>query len=326
MLSRDDFRLARRRRRWKLCASASLLFSAAIGTIILIERHFGPIQSSDREISASATVGEGEPRTVYFLRGHGERTPDRVLGDGGLGRLCRWIGENGWRIDSVDGGRIGEVAGPDSLLAILDPLLPLNSQERVALRDLLEERNGRVLLLLTPQSHSTLGEFLGHWNVLADPPNALPAGPDGDIGAADPNATDPLPVRFQSLRVLREDPDRPAGDRFAVRELLRSGAAPVAVSVRNGYGPTNWELTAVGGSFLDNRHFALAGNRQFLRQIFCHLLGDQPKGPDRPEEFQLHVEGGGLVRLAISCLTLPLLFLALPWLLRLSRRDRGSLP
>ncbi|MDR0340221.1 MAG: hypothetical protein LBH53_01510 [Puniceicoccales bacterium] len=314
-----DFRSARIWRRLTLGVSLLLLFFAAVGTIFLIERHFGPARPNEREMTT--VEWKRERKIVHFLRGHGERTPDRALGDGGLGRLCRWIWGNGWQIETIDGARIGELSGPDSLLLVLDPLLPLNSQERIALRALLEERGGRILLLLTAQSHPALGEFLRHWNVAADPPDALPAGPDGEIWAADPNGANPLPVWFPSLRTLRENSERPAGDRFSVRELLRADGSSVAVSVRNRYGPTTWELVAVGGDFLDNGHFALAGNRQFFQKIFCRLLGDRPPEQDQPEEFQLHMDSHRLARLAVSCLTMPLLFMAFFLLIRLLRRS-----
>lgn len=302
----SDFRSARIRRRLSLCATILLLLSAAAGSSCLWVRRQPPTVQRETQLDAPK-------RIIYFLRGHGERTPDRILGDGGSGRLCRWIEGQNWQIVSIGGDRIGEAGGSGSLLAILDPLLPPNSQERTALREIFEEHGGRILLLLTADSHPLWEEFLHHWNVLVD-------GPQGEGTAVHPPDCGPVredPVRFPSLRTLREDPNRPAGDRFTIQNLLESAGAAAAISLRSAYG-TGGELVAVGGDFLDNGHFALAGNRHFFSEIAGRLLGDRPE--EIGGEFQLYLTVQQLIRLAIPCLLLPLLFPAIFWLFLPSHR------
>ena len=298
-------------------------------------------------LAAMRSLAEGEQKTIYFLRGHGERSLQRRSGDGGLSRMCQWILRQGWHMAQVDGEKIGEIDGANSLLAIVDPRLPLRKQEQLALLSLLEERRGRILILLTPDSHPSIGDFLYHWNVLADPPSPIPCGDDPDEGvricrfsAEAPYLRQVVemqqPVQFDSVRRICEDSGSHGHGHIEVKPLLESSpsqATPsqtVAVSAESGsvsaapIGIVPWKMVIIGGDFISNRHFALAGNQLLFQQLLFYLFDREVDGQasSAVEEFQFNLTKRELSSLAKTCLLVPLTFPLTLLILRLPRRRR----
>jgi hypothetical protein len=297
-------------------------------------------------LGALRALAEPTPKTVYFLRGHGERSPQQRHGDGGLARLRHWIEHQGWRAISLDGDEIPSVPPADSIVAVVDPRIPPRPREEVALRALLEEGGGRLLLVLTPESHGGWSDFLRHWNVCADLPGSVLEPGDGEEGvqirrfAADVDFLGPsidyqIPVQFDAVRSVAGDEERPAGEGLRVTALLETSATaaaapcPIAVAVQRDaatsapvdLGP--WKMVVVGGDFLSNRHFPLLGNQLLFQQIAFHLL-DRPLPEQLPplEEFRLNLSPGEIGAIGRRLLLLPFLFPAAFGLLRFLRHRR----
>ncbi|MDR2667593.1 MAG: GldG family protein [Puniceicoccales bacterium] len=294
--------------------------------------------------AAMRSIADGEQKTIYFLRGHGERSPQRRSGDGGLSRMCQWILRQGWHIAQIDGEKIGEISAANSLLAVIDPRLPLKKNEQAAMLNLLEEKRGRILMLLTPDSHPSIGNFLYHWNVLADPPTAIAPLDDVDDGVrvCRFSATAPYlrqiielqqPVQFDSIRRICEDGGGPCRGHISLTPLLESSPAngvppqTIAVAVESSYGSdapidiAPWKMVIVGGDFICNRHFALPGNRLLFQQLLFYLIDRETeiKFP-RAEEFQINLTKDEMLSLAKSCAFTSLVFPILLLLMRLRRR------
>jgi hypothetical protein len=295
-------------------------------------------------VSALRSLADGEQKTICFLRGHGERSLQRRSGDGGLSRMCQWVLRQGWQVAQIDGENIGEIGGANSLVAIVDPRLPLRKREQAALLSLLEEKRGRILILLTPDSHPSTGNFLYHWNVLADPPSPIATGDDRDDGvricrfsAAAPYLRPIIdlqqPVQFDSVRRICEDEGGPLGGHVRVEPLLESSpshaakAQTVAVSVENYSVPDGhigivpWKMVVVGGDFLANRHFALPGNQLLFQQLLFYLFDSEINAEfPRREELQINLTNREMHSLARTCIFLPLIFPAIMLLIRTARR------
>ncbi|MDR3117636.1 MAG: GldG family protein [Puniceicoccales bacterium] len=289
-------------------------------------------------LAAMRSLANPNPPTIFFSRGHGERSPDQWRSDGGLARLRLWIGQQGWKAESVEIGQLAAREPGNCLLLIADPRSPFTPSEQVALQRFLSERQGRLLLLLTPESRAGLEDLLFQWNVLADAagPREIPAEWDEGVAVRRFAAVDflrplldyRLPVQFDSVRQVREDLG--GAGQVSVTALLEfSGHPPfpVAVLAAPALGDAlpirlpAGELAVVGGDFLSNRHFTLLGNQLFFQQLANHLLGNcRPPEESPPDEFRLHLSRTQLRHVGRVLLFGPAALLALAFLIRWQRR------
>jgi hypothetical protein len=294
--------------------------------------------------TALRSLADAEPAAVYFLTGHGERSPEQRRLGTGLSRLQLWLGRRGWHTESLEMARLESVPPSRSILLIADPRVPFAQWECALLQRFLEERRGKVLLLLTPESVHGLDELLAQWRVQvgAEGPVERPSTYDEGIpihryaAAADflqPLIERQLPVLFDSVRRVGEG----RGEDFLsvlplmeVESFAQKSSFPIAASARKCFPPNipvdlpSGRLVVIGGDFLSNRYFALTGNQLLFQQLAAHLL-DQPVSGDgvQAEDFQLSMGREEWNRFARVLLLMPFLPLALVLLRRLLLVRKG---
>jgi len=129
-------------------------------------------------------VADDRPIVAYATRGHGELSADDASGTRGMSQLARQL-----RLANVDLRPLvltGPVPRDASLVIVAGPVSAFSPAEAELLRSYLQERNGRVLLLLDPGREHGLDAVLDSWAVFSPDaeirePDASRRLPDGDI-------------------------------------------------------------------------------------------------------------------------------------------------
>jgi hypothetical protein len=259
-------------------------------------------------LEAFQALAKPHPPTIAFTVGHGERSLHRWRMEDGLGCLVQWIGRQGWDVQTVDGSTISQMDAANSLLVIVDPRAPFSPAEEISLQHFLGERNGRLLLILTPDSRAGLADLLSQWHVHVEgfgetvsefDENIQVQHFSNDLPFLTPLLHYQLPVQFESILVVGEESGDGGDWRIKVHPLLGfnrpSGGSPVPVGVIAQYPEadapiifSNGRLAVIGGNFLSNRNFSLLGNQLFFQQLTKYLLEvEMPPSPQLPDEFRL---------------------------------------
>ncbi|MDR1435623.1 MAG: hypothetical protein LBI39_00195 [Puniceicoccales bacterium] len=310
-------------------------------------RTLSDFELADALADALGSIGSAFGGTVYFLRGHGERSPHRLRGDGGLWRLRQWVLRHGWQISQLCGEEIDGMDGSNSILAVVDPRSPFSCEELASLLAFLEEKRGRILIVITEHSHPSILEFLCALNVIVDQrPLVRADGWSGTVRFGDFSSAvsylAPLvdleqPVHFSSACPMREGAGNFAAGHVRVERLIaassqaHSATCAVAVSAEGGsvsdapVAIAPWKMVVVGGDFISNQYFSLCANTLFFQQILQYL-SDGPAERQRPPEspFQIALEPREMISLAVACGAVPAIFSLLLYLPHMVPRRRRS--
>ncbi len=144
----------------------------AYGTIVLeYEDRIERVLSDEEQDLTNALIKviEGEEQRVYFVEGHGERSPDGEDRDGYNG-VSEALRLDNLVVDSVVLAQTGEVPEDASVLVVAGPSTDLLPGEIDVLRDYLESA-GKVLVLLDPPDdpettdQSNLISLLAEWGI-----------------------------------------------------------------------------------------------------------------------------------------------------------------
>jgi hypothetical protein len=129
-------------------------------------------------------VADDRPIIAYFTRGHGELSVDDASGARGMSQLARQL-----RLANIEVRALtlsGQVPRDASLVVVAGPVTAFSPAEAELLRAYLQERSGRVLLLLDAGREHGLDAVLDEWAIFSPDaevrePDAARRLPDGDI-------------------------------------------------------------------------------------------------------------------------------------------------
>ncbi len=151
--------------------------------------------------SALQSITQERPPVVYFLRGHGERDLNDRDPYAGYSELAQRIrGDNAEARDFNLAEQHGVPADADALV-IAGPTKPFSTQEIEALQQWVENKNGRLMVLLDTGSAGGLENLLNPWgvrlhnDVVVDPQRTL-TGLDLFVDAYGPH---PVTRRLQHI-------------------------------------------------------------------------------------------------------------------------------
>ncbi len=172
------------------------------------------------------------PPAVYFLQGHGERSPADYSPDG-CSRIADLLRQDNLSVDVLHLAEAKAVPPQAALLVVAGPAAPVPPQEIALLRDYID-RKGRVLFLLDALAPTSLDPLLREWNVALDQDAVIdPArsidGRDVHVAGYDPahpvsaqlDALHPVLHFPRSVRPVHADP---APDAPAATPLLYSSS------------------------------------------------------------------------------------------------------
>ncbi|MDQ7006896.1 MAG: GldG family protein [Acidobacteriota bacterium] len=132
-----------------------------------------PGYGEDKLVAALMEVARDEPKVVYWVIGHGERSVDAQGGEGYL-RLQSELTKNFLQLRTISLGPGEPVPGDASLLVLADPRRPVGEKE-TALYDAYLRAGGRLLALVDAdfkqadgQPHPLAG-LLERWGIRAMP-------------------------------------------------------------------------------------------------------------------------------------------------------------
>ena len=118
--------------------------------------------------SAILDVSSPEKKTIYFLAGHGELSPDDIDSVRGLSLLRDELRQRNFAVESVNLAYLREVPKNAALLIAVAPQGRFQPFEQELLRQYLAANAGRLILLLAPGQPHGLEDLLLDWGIIVD--------------------------------------------------------------------------------------------------------------------------------------------------------------
>ncbi|WP_309399365.1 GldG family protein [Cerasicoccus maritimus] len=194
--------------------------------------------------TAILDVIRAEPTTLYFTTGHSEMSLEDVSERRGLSQMATFLKKRNYRAKALDLTSVAEVPEDANVVIVAAPQIAFMPEEQEKLRKYLDERDGRLIVLLDPAINHGLDNLFYDWGVLADDMIVLEASDNfiasgGDMIVAKfaehPTTEYILKNNIKSLfglsRPVRIDPGSPLDDRLQAVELV--GSSPMSWGERN---------------------------------------------------------------------------------------------
>lgn len=185
--------------------------------------------------AAILDVTSAERKKIYFVQGHGELRPDDVS-ERGLSLLADALRQRNFELAGLELAQSRRVPEDAALLVIASPRDRFRPFEEELLRNYLQTRAGRIILMLDPEPTTANGleNLLFDWGVWADDNLILDTSANflSDTGElilkhflADHPITrsliaNDLPVLVGPARVVRDDLGRALDDGLNVKKLV----------------------------------------------------------------------------------------------------------
>ncbi len=118
--------------------------------------------------SAILEVSSKQAKKIYFLVGHGEMRLDDVDKLRGLSQLENFLRERNFELATLDLIIEENVPEDASLLVIASPQASLQPEEVEKLRRYMDDRNGRLIVLIDPGRRHGMDDLFYDWGVLAE--------------------------------------------------------------------------------------------------------------------------------------------------------------
>jgi ABC-type uncharacterized transport system involved in gliding motility auxiliary subunit len=204
----------------------------------------GPLQrrafdGEARITSALLDVSNPERRKIYFLKGHQELQTENTDPNQGLSTARDLLRQRNFPVQSLDLVVARAIPADAAALIAVNPRTPYSPREEELLRQYLSSREGRLMLLLSPNAKLGLDRVLADWGVVADDDLIQDTGPnnlteDGDliirsfsrhpVTAALLNASFQPRLRLGAARTVRPDPARASAGGLEVVTLASTSA------------------------------------------------------------------------------------------------------
>ena len=135
--------------------------------------------------SAILEVSNKQPQKIYFLVGHGEMRLDDVDTFRGLSQLESFLRERNFELATFDLAIDESVPEDASLIIIPSPQAGLQPEEVEKLRRYMDDRNGRMIVLVDPGRRHGMGDLFFDWGVLAEDTFVIDEGTDFRVQGGD---------------------------------------------------------------------------------------------------------------------------------------------
>jgi len=134
--------------------------------------------------SAIVRLSQDKKPVLYFLQGHGEPNLDNVDPYTGISELQIGLQARGVEARSLNlvTQNIPEDA---ALLVVIAPQYPYLQEEIDKMRRYLEEKNGRLLIAVTPLQKHGLDGLFDHWGIMADHAFVVDIDPQSKLSGGD---------------------------------------------------------------------------------------------------------------------------------------------
>jgi ABC-type uncharacterized transport system involved in gliding motility auxiliary subunit len=186
--------------------------------------------------AAILDVTAAERKKIYFVQGHGEAQPDDVS-ERGLSQLRDALRQRNYDLDALDLARTRKIPDDAALLMIIGPQQRFQRFEEELLRNYLQTRAGRIVLMLDPGKQHGLDILLFDWGIIAYDDVINDRSPDFSAESGEtllrnfaPHPitqtllANPMPVLIGYARTVAADPGAPVEDGIAVQTLVATSA------------------------------------------------------------------------------------------------------
>ncbi|HEY4302729.1 MAG TPA: GldG family protein [Candidatus Didemnitutus sp.] len=184
--------------------------------------------------AAILDVSSSEKKKIYFLQGHGEISPDDVA-PGGMSLAASALQQRNFKLAGLDLGQTHKIPDDATLIIMAGQQGRVLPYEEELLRNYLQTRAGRVILMLAPKFQHGLENLLFDWgttvydDVIYDSnPQELDEAGNLRLRFFQPhpitqNLIDrSLPVIVSSARVVSDELGRASDDGLTVRKLIET--------------------------------------------------------------------------------------------------------
>ena len=187
--------------------------------------------------AALLDVSSPNKKRIYFLSGHGEIRPDEVDGVRGLSQLRDELRQRNYDLAGLDLNQTHKIPDDAALIIIAGQQGRVQPFEVELLRNFLQTRAGRLILLLDPTRAHGLEDLLFDWGVIAydnvihdtsssylsDTGELMLRHFQKDHYITKNLVSSNLPVLVGPARVVTEDKGRSADDGLNVKILIATG-------------------------------------------------------------------------------------------------------
>jgi ABC-type uncharacterized transport system involved in gliding motility auxiliary subunit len=135
--------------------------------------------------SAILEVSNKKPQKIYFLVGHGEMRLDDVDTLRGLSQLESFLRERNFALSTLDLAIDKSVPEDASLVVIPSPQASLQPEEVEKLRRYMDDRNGRMIVLVDPGRRHGMDDLFFDWGVLVEDTFVIDTGADFRVQGGD---------------------------------------------------------------------------------------------------------------------------------------------
>lgn len=197
--------------------------------------------------AAILDVTASERKKIYFVLGHSEAQPDDVT-ERGLSQLRDALRQRNYELGALDLPRARKIPDDAALLLIVGPTQRFQRFEEELLRDYLQTRAGRIVLMLDPGKQHGLDILLFDWGIIAYDdviydPSAAATAEGGEIlissyaekhPVTETLVTNQMAVLIGWARTVAADPGAPVEDGIKVVTL--------AATSKNAWGERGYRL------------------------------------------------------------------------------------
>ena len=126
-----------------------------------------PLQFRGEKMFTSAIlhVIEDKQDTVYFLQGHGELLLDQADPSRGITEASAFLQQRNIKPQPLNLQVTGRIPEDARLLLIASPQYSYTQEEIILLKDYLDKRNGRLLVMLDPYVNHGLEDLFREWGI-----------------------------------------------------------------------------------------------------------------------------------------------------------------
>lgn len=124
------------------------------------------VQEQDFTNALLTIVKDSSPK-IYFLQGHNELDPDNFDPGKGLSSLKQSLEKDNFKSEKLFLMEKREVPADARVLVVAGPEKPLLAEERNAIQNYLEQRAGKILVLLKPKFQTGIESLLEQYHIQA---------------------------------------------------------------------------------------------------------------------------------------------------------------
>lgn len=189
-------------------------------------------QGESAVTAAILDVSSPDKKKIYFLQGHGEINPEDV-GPGGLSLLSGELRQRNFALDGLDLGRTHKVPDDAALIIIAGQEGRVLPFEEELLRNYLQTRAGRIILMVRPKRQHGLENLLFDWGTIVYDDVIYDANPQDQDESGNlrlrfflPHPitqnliSNSLPVIVGPTRTIGDELGRASDDGLTVRRLI----------------------------------------------------------------------------------------------------------